>query len=131
MAKSIAGVIMSDVVTALMEANLLAVFGESDAERRSAAIAATYTEDVVWTDEEGVTVGRDALAAKAQKLLDGMQGLVFTKVGEVQKAQNFGHLAWELAPPGQSPVATGFDAAVVTDGRISSLYTVITGPERG
>lgn len=122
---------MPDEVTALMEANLLAVFGEADPTRRAQAIAETYTDDVVWTDEEGVTVGRDALAAKAQKLLDGMQGLVFSKVGQVQKAQNFGHLAWKLGPPGQDPVATGFDAAVVTDGRISALYTVITGPENG
>ena len=121
---------MSDEVTALMEANLLAVFGESDRERRAKAIMETYTDDVVWTDEEGVTVGRDALAAKAQTLLDGMQGLVFSKVGHVQKAQNFGHLAWKLGPPGQDPVATGFDAALVTDGRISALYTVITGPEK-
>ena len=122
---------MSDEVTALMEANLLAVFGETDPTRRAQAIAKTYTDDVVWTDEEGVTVGRDALAAKAQQLLDGMQGLVFSKVGHVQKARNFGHLAWELGPPGRDPVATGFDAAVVTDGRISALYTVITRPENG
>jgi hypothetical protein len=121
---------LSDEVTALMEANLLAVFGEPDPQRRAKAIAETYTEDVVWTDDEGVAVGREALAVKAQMLLDGMRGLVFTKVGRVQKARNFGHLAWELGPPGQDPVTTGFDAALVTDGRISSLYTVITGPEK-
>jgi hypothetical protein len=121
---------MDDVVAQLMEANLLSVFGEPDLELRAAAIARTYADDVVWTDEEGVTVGRDALAAKATQLLDGMKGLVFTKAGTVQQAQNFGYLAWQLAPAGQDPVATGFDAAVVTDGRISALYTVITGPEK-
>jgi hypothetical protein len=122
---------MDDVVAQLMEANLLSVFGESDPGRRAAAIARTYADDVVWTDAEGVTTGRDALAAKAKQLLDGMQGLVFTKSGKVQQAQNFGYLAWQLGPEGRDPVATGFDAAVVTDGRISALYTVITGPEKG
>jgi hypothetical protein len=51
-----------------MEANLLGVFNERDGERRAAAIRGTYAPDVRWTDDEGVSVGREALEARAQGL---------------------------------------------------------------
>ncbi|MGH2975945.1 MAG: nuclear transport factor 2 family protein [Solirubrobacterales bacterium] len=44
-----------------MLANLFAVFAERDPERRSKAIAANYTDDVIWTDPDGTTQGRQAL----------------------------------------------------------------------
>jgi hypothetical protein len=41
----------------LMLVNLFAVFNERDAEHRLKAIAASYTEDVIWSDPEGTTHG--------------------------------------------------------------------------
>ena len=41
---------VGDVITGLMEANLLAVFDERDPHRRAAAIAVTYAPDVQWVD---------------------------------------------------------------------------------
>jgi hypothetical protein len=67
-----------------MEANLLQVFNERDPARRREVIARTYTADVRWTDDDGTTVGHDALDAKAQLLQDGpLAGLVFAKKGAV------------------------------------------------
>jgi hypothetical protein len=54
----------------LMLANVFAVFGERDPERRSKAIAANYTDYVIWTDPDGTTQGRQPLNEGAQKLID-------------------------------------------------------------
>ena len=70
---------MTETINKLMEANLLGVFNERDAQRRAATIQSTYAADVRWTDDEGLAVGREALEAKAIALQSQMQGLVFTK----------------------------------------------------
>ena len=59
---------MSDAITRLMEANLLAVFDERDPQRRADAISGTYSPDVQWFDDEGVATGHAALDAKAAEL---------------------------------------------------------------
>ena len=119
---------MTETISRLMEANLLGVFNERDAGRRAALINTIYSADVRWTDDEGSTVGREALDAKATALQSQMQGLVFTKAGPVYQTRGLGYMAFELGPPGAEPVACGFDVAVVRNGLISELYTVITGP---
>src|ERR1700739_3765005 len=106
---------MTQTVSDLMEANLLRVFNERDAGRRAWAIETTYAPDVRWTDDEGTTVGREALEAKAKSLQSRMHGLVFTKASPVHQTRGFGYLAWKLGPEGGDAVATGFDAAVVRD----------------
>ncbi|MDT5117129.1 MAG: hypothetical protein QOE30_2868 [Mycobacterium sp.] len=118
---------MTETVNILMEANLLGVFNERDTQRRAAAIESTYAPDVRWTDDEGIVVGREALAAKAATLQTQMQGLVFTKASPVYQTRGFGYLAWKLGPDGGVPVASGFDVAVVRNDVISELYTVVTG----
>jgi hypothetical protein len=122
---------MTQTVSDLMEANLLRVFNERDAGRRAWAIETTYAPDVRWSDDEGTTVGREALEAKAKSLQSRMHGLVFTKASPVHQTRGFGYLAWKLGPEGGDAVATGFDAAVVRDDLISELYTVITSQTDG
>jgi hypothetical protein len=122
---------MSATIEQLMESNLLRVFNEPDSDRRLTAIADTYSAQVRWTDDEGVTLGHDALNAKAQALQDGqMAGLSFVKAGPVAQTRGFGYLAWNVVAPGnQSALVSGFDVALVTDGLITDLFTVITaGP---
>src|ERR1700758_1109389 len=122
---------MTDTVRNLMEANLLGVFNERDAQQRASAIESTYAPDVRWTDDEGTTVGREALEAKASALQAQMEGLVFAKAGRVYQPRGLGYLAWTLGPEGGDPVATGFDVAVVRGDLISELYTVITSQPDG
>ena len=117
---------MTETIDKLMEANLLGVFNERDAQRRAAIVQSTYAADVRWTDDEGIAIGREALEARAIALQSQMQGLVFTKASPVYQTRGFGYLAWKLGPDGGDPVASGFDVAVVRDGLISELYTVIT-----
>src|SRR3984893_5859461 len=116
---------MTETVNNLMEANLLGVFNERDAQRRAVTIKSTYAPDVRWTDDEGIVVGRAALDAKAAAMQSQMQGLVFTKASPVYQTRGLGYLAWKLGPDGGDPVATGVDVAIVRSDLTSELYTVI------
>lgn len=120
---------MDEVVSRLMETNLLGVFNERDPDRRSAAIAATYADDVRWTDDEGVTVGHEQLNAKAQELQNGpLAGFYFAKSGPVRHTRGLGFLAWELRGEADDAVVmSGFDVATISGDRIDALWTVLTG----
>jgi SnoaL-like domain len=110
----------------LMLLNLFAVFNERDSERRLNAIAANYTEDVIWTDPETTFFGREALNARAQELLDNLPDFVFRAAGPVHVLRDLGHLAFIHGPPEQPPAITGYDVALIRDGRIAVLYTLVS-----
>jgi SnoaL-like domain len=110
----------------LMLANLFAVFSERDPERRLEAIARNYTEDVVWTDPDGTTQGHEEMNEQAQKLLERMPDFVFSAAGPVHVSRDLGLLAFNLGVPEQPPAVSGIDVALVRDGRIARLYTLLT-----
>lgn len=110
----------------LLHANLIEVFGERDPGKRRAAIARTYTPDVEFLDPEEVVVGHEALDAKAQRLLDGAPGFVFTPAGPAYENHDLGYLAWHFGPEGAPPVVSGLDICFVVDGRIAKVYTILT-----
>jgi hypothetical protein len=117
---------MAEPIDSLMHANLLEVFDERDDAAREAAIARTYAPNVRWTDDEGVTVGHAGLNAKAVELQDKLGPLRFVADGSVQSTTGFGYLAWHAVPPGATePAASGFDVAIIRDGLIAELYTVL------
>ncbi|THG30228.1 nuclear transport factor 2 family protein [Naasia lichenicola] len=108
-----------------MHANLLGVFGERDPARRAEVIARTYADDVVFADPESVVVGHAAIRDKAQSLIDQSPDFVFTAAGPVLESQDLGYLTWNLGPAGAPPVVKGVDIALVRDGVIAKLYTLI------
>ena len=110
----------------LMLANLFAVFGERNPERRSKAIAANYTDDVIWTDPDRTTQGREALNERAQNLIDRSPDFVFSAGGPVHVSRDLGLLAFNLGVPEQPPTVSGIDVALVRDGRIAVLHTILT-----
>ena len=109
----------------LGRANVGAVFNERDAGRRRAAIAETYAPDVAFSDPEETVTGHEALDAKAQAILDQSPGFVFTPAGEIHVVGDLGYLAWNLGPEGDPPVARGVDIALVENGVIARLYTLL------
>lgn len=118
---------MRATITELMQANLLEVFNERDAARRRATIEHVYADDIRWTDDDGVTTGRDALDAKAGELQAKLGDLQFIAAGPVYQTLGLGYLAFQLVKPGSSaPEGSGFDVAIVRDGFIVELYTVLT-----
>lgn len=112
-------------VAELMRANLLDVFNERDAGRRRAAIARTYVPGVTFSDPEEVVTGHGELDAKAAALLAEAPEFVFAPAGPVLVNQDLGYLAWDFGPAGQSPAVRGLDIALVEDGLIAKLYTLL------
>lgn len=110
----------------LILANLFAVFSECDPKTRSKVIAANYTGDVIWTDPDGTTQGHQALNEQAQKLLDRMPGFVFSAAGPVHTSRDLGLLTFNLGMPKQPPAVSGVDVALVREGRIAVLHTLLT-----
>jgi SnoaL-like protein len=110
----------------LLLENLFAVFNVRDPERRKEAIARNYTEDVVWSDPDRTTHGREEMNEQAQTLLDRMPGFVFRAAGPVHVSRDLGLLAFNVGPPEQPPAVSGIDVAVVRDGQIARLYTLLT-----
>jgi hypothetical protein len=118
---------MRATISELMHANLLEVFNERDAARRRATIEHVYADDIQWTEDDGVTTGRDALDAKAAELQARIGDLQFIAASPVYQTLGLGYLAFQLVKPGNAVAeATGFDVAIVRDGVIAELYTVLT-----
>ena len=111
----------------LLLVNLFAVFSERDPGRRMTAIAAKYTEDVIWSSPEATTRGHEELNAGAQKLIDRTPAFAFTAAGPVHVLRDLGYLAFTYGVPQQPPASTGYDVAQVRDGRIAVLYTLLNG----
>ena len=114
-----------DLIERLMLANLLEVFNERDRARRRAAIDRVYSDDIVFSDPEALVVGRDAIDAKVQQLLDDAPGFVFSPAGAVLQNHDLGYLTWKFGPEGHEPVVTGMDICFVRDGLIVKAYTLL------
>jgi len=112
-------------IEALMRTNLFEVFGERDAEQRRAAIARTYHADVEFFDPDEAVAGHDALHAKAGAILDDAPGFVFSAAGDIRVNHDLGYLAWDFGPEGGPPAVSGVDVALVRDGLIARVYTML------
>jgi len=108
----------------LMLANLFAVFSERDPERRLEVIARNYTEDVVSSDRTGRPQARgdERASAEAARTHAGFR-VQRCRAGPRQPRP--GLLAFNYGVPKQSPAASGVDVALVRDGRIALLYTLV------
>jgi hypothetical protein len=111
----------------LMLMNLFAVFSEFDPAHRMKAIVTNYAENVIWSSPEATTRGHEELNAGAQRLLDQTANFVFTAAGPVHVLRDLGYLAFTHRVPRQPPASIGYDVALVRDGRIAVLYTLLNG----
>ena len=115
------------VVRALLETNLLSVFGERDDAARKAAIEQTYTGNVIWYETDGAVLnGHEALDKRAAELLASSPGFVFAVDGDKLVAQNLGALNWKFGPPEVPDLVKGTDFIIVEGGKIKALWTAIT-----
>lgn len=116
---------MTTEIEVLMRSNLLEVFGQRDPDLRWAAIQRIYAADVAFLDPDEIVEGREALNAKAQKLLDGAPGFTFAPAGPIYVNHDMGYLAWTFGPDGQPPVVRGLDVCFVEGGLITKVYTLL------
>lgn len=77
----------------LMQANLVRVFGERDAGRRSEAIRALYAEDAVLNEPHSSAKGHAAISEAVGQLLASLPpGFVFTAIGPAIGHHGIGRL---------------------------------------
>ena len=91
----------------------IAAWNETDADARSAAVAALYAEDARYTDPLVDAEGREAIAATIAAVQGQFPGFEFRLAGPVDAHHDQARFGWELGPAGaqEAPIA-GFDVAV-------------------
>ena len=116
---------MSNTLGQLMERNVLEVFAERDSERRKSVINELYTENCTFFEVDEQIIGRDALNAKVEQILQEASGFVFRLAGTAEVNHDHGRLRWQFGPDGAAPVVTGMDVVVFERGRIRALYSFL------
>ena len=101
----------------------LAIWNETNADRRRALIAEIYADDATYSDplaEVSGLAGIDALVAGAQAQFPG---LVFSLGGPVDTHHDVARFSWHLGTSGANePLVVGFDVLALTSGRVSRVY---------
>jgi hypothetical protein len=114
---------MSNSISTLLVRNLSDIFGENDPERRRAAIAELYTEDVVFYDpSKGVYRGRDEIDRIAGTIKATHPDFKYQPIAEPEESGNGGRVPWVSGRPGEAPAYAGTDFIIARDGRIAALY---------
>ena len=119
---------MTDPMHELIHRNIQEIFGEGDAKRRRAALGELYTDDAVLYVPPGVFTGRDAIDKFAGDLRATHPHFVYTPTGEPQTLHNAVRLQWGSGPRGEAFEYTGWDVAIVRDGKIAALYVFLDSP---
>jgi SnoaL-like protein len=114
-------------ISEVLTRSVTQVFNERDAARRAELVAATYAPGIVFHDPDGTVTGREGFGAKIAELLEGTGGLSFSLRRPVQESAGLGVASWQLGPAGQPPVATGTDVALVEDGLVTTMWTLLDG----
>jgi hypothetical protein len=113
-------------VDTLMQANLVRVFNERDANRRGAALREIYAEDATLYDPETVATGREAISGAIDNLHASLPpNFIFTPAGHAVGHNGVGRLFWRAGPPDGAVAVTGTDIAHFEGGRIKSLYVFV------
>jgi hypothetical protein len=122
---------MPTQIETLLTRNLFEVFGERDATKRRATIAAIWANDGLFIDPHGRFVGNGSVDGAVADLHRMAPNFVFTVLGSPQAFHGIGRLAWGFGIPGKPPEVTGEDVITVKNGRIAALYTFIDEPAGG
>jgi hypothetical protein len=100
----------------------LAVWNEPDADARTGAAAALFSDDVAYTDPLADVRGRDGLDAVVSGVHAQFPGWRFRPLGPVDGHGGQVRFGWELGPEGAEAPVAGFDVAVLgEDGRIRQV----------
>ena len=96
-----------------------AVWNETDADRRRALIAQTWTEESSYVDPLMQGDGHPGIDALVQSVQQQSPGYRFRQIGAVDGHHNYVRFAWELGPAeGAAPIGGTDVAMLATDGRL-------------
>ena len=113
---------MSDVTNTIDR--YIAIWNETDANRRRDLIAQTWTEDATYVDPLVSVEGYEGIDATVSAVQSQFPGFAFRLAGPVDAHHNLARFTWELASNGATePLVIGFDVAVLADdGRLQDVH---------
>ena len=116
----------------LLENSLLVIWNDRNADQRLAAMQQVYAPDIAFFESNvgEAIIGHQAINALISKLqIDWPVDFLFTLNKPAQVNHQVQHIAWKLGKPGESPVATGMDVAIVENDLIKSLHLLLDTAE--
>lgn len=97
----------------------LKAYGEPDATRREALIAAVWAEDGQLIDPPQAGEGHDGISAMAAGLQAQFAGHTFRRTSAVDAHHDHARYSWELVGPDGTVAVAGLDVAdLAPDGRL-------------
>jgi hypothetical protein len=99
----------------------IAMWNETDAERRRALIAQTWTEDARYVDPVMQAEGPAGIDAMVRGVHERFPGHRFRRTGDPDAHHDRVRFTWDLAPESGPAVVKGTDFAVVADQRLQSV----------
>lgn len=100
----------------------IAVWNETDADKRRALIAEVFTEDAAYTDPLGAVTGHDGVDGFITGAQAQFAGLKFSLPAAPDAHHDIARFQWYLGSEGaEEPLAIGFDVITVEDGRIKQV----------
>jgi hypothetical protein len=100
----------------------IAIWNETDADRRRDLIARTWTETASYLDPVIAGEGQTGIAAMTQGVQERFPRHQFRRTSEVDAHHDCLRFSWELAPEGGPAVVHGTDFGMVAaDGRLQSI----------
>ena len=116
----------------LLEDSLLVICNNRDSAFRVTAMKDVYAPNIAFyeTNESAAIIGYENindLIAKLQEQWPPEFQFELTAPSNVNHEVQ--QIAWKLGIPGQAPVATGMDVAIIEDQKIKALYLFLNTPE--
>jgi hypothetical protein len=99
----------------------IALWNETDGERRRQLIAATFAEGASYVDPLTASEGHAAIDGMVQAVQQRFPGYRFRRAGEVDGHHDRLRFCWELVPEAGAAIATGTDFATVAGTRMTAV----------
>lgn len=113
----------------LLQANLVRIFSEADADKRKAAIAEIYAADAVLYEPGHIATGHTEITGTIDALLTSLPPeFVFTAKGPGVGHHGLGRLRWRAGPPGGPAAVTGTDVVRFEADRIKTIHVFLDPP---
>jgi hypothetical protein len=107
-------------VTELID-RYIAMWNETDAERRRDLIAKTWTKSASYLDPVMQGEGPAGIDAMVRGVQERFPGHKFRRTGDVDCHHDRVRFGWELAADGACAVVGGTDFGIVSDGRLQAV----------
>ena len=104
-------------------ARYIAMWNETDGERRRQIIAGVWTRNASYIDPVLQGDGQAEIDAMVKSVQERFPGHKFRRTGAIDMHHDRARFGWELGPEGGEPVVVGTDFAVIAGGERLAAVT--------